>query len=466
MKTDVLIVGGGPAGSAAAMFLLREGIQPLIVEAETFPRYHVGESLTGGAGELLRGLNLEARMNRRDYPVKYGVKVYGQSENGSWFVPVRGRDANWQCFDASTWQVRRSDFDDMMLNAAAERGARLERGKALRPIVDKGVVKGAEVAMSGGGVQTIESEMLLDCSGQATWLANLGGVTGPKYVGAYDKQIAIFSQVRGAIRDDGGSAHKAPNNTLILFKSKYHWAWFIPIDREVVSVGVVIPSAYFIDKRESKEAFLARELKELHPELDRRIPDVRFVEDVHVIPNYSFQVKNFCGEGFMCLGDAHRFVDPIFSFGVFVALREAQFAAPLIREYLNGERRDGNNPFADHQLRCEKGIDVLEDILDGFWEHPMAFSIAVHHRYRDLLTDVFAGRVYDHEHQPSAAVSDFRDLLGRKEERERSYVSDDLYSIPIGSRYHPERAPIWHADSSLESTERWMEPEFADAVAR
>src|ERR1700736_5700011 len=118
MKTDVLIVGGGPAGSAAAMFLLREGIQPVIVEAENFPRYHIGESLTGGAADILRELDLEADMDRHGYLVKFGVKVYGQSLNGSWFVPVRGRDANWVAFDNTTWQVRRSRFDQMMLNIA------------------------------------------------------------------------------------------------------------------------------------------------------------------------------------------------------------------------------------------------------------------------------------------------------------------------------------------------------------
>ena len=92
MKTDLVIIGGGPAGATVAMFLLREGIKPVLVEAETFPRYHIGESMTGAAGQALRELGLEAEMRRRQYPVKCGVKVYGKSATGSWFVPVRGRD--------------------------------------------------------------------------------------------------------------------------------------------------------------------------------------------------------------------------------------------------------------------------------------------------------------------------------------------------------------------------------------
>ena len=121
MKTDVVIVGGGPAGSASAMFLAREGIKPLIIEQERFPRYHIGESLTGGGGQVLRQLGLEAEMYKRKYPCKQGVKVYGQSKAGSWFVPVTGRDADWKLFPWDTWQVRRSDFDKMMLEEAVSR---------------------------------------------------------------------------------------------------------------------------------------------------------------------------------------------------------------------------------------------------------------------------------------------------------------------------------------------------------
>ena len=465
MKTEVLIIGGGPAGATAAMFLLREGIKPVIVEAETFPRYHIGESMTGAGGKVLRDLGLTEAMYQRQYPTKQGVKVYGQSAQGSWFVPVTGRDENWQLFAWDTWQVRRSDFDKMLLDEAVARGATLLKGKALKPLLCEGPggdveVCGAEVRMADGGVQRIESEVLLDCSGQATWLANLGGVTGPKYLGAYDKQIAIFSQVDGALRDSGTAKdtqreqHK--DNTLIFYQQKFHWSWFIPIDAEVVSVGVVIPSAYFLAKKESKRDFYLRELHELHPELKRRTPKPTLVEDVHVIPNYSYQVKNFCGKGFICIGDAHRFIDPIFSFGVTVAMREAQFAAPLIRAYLAGAHRDQANPFAAHQLFCEQGTDVLEDTLDCFWEHPLAFGFSVHQRYTEYMTDMFAGRIYGQERQPSVAINDFRKLLGRTGERERSYLSDNLYSIPIGSRYHPERAPIWEAESPVETTEKWM----------
>jgi 1H-pyrrole-2-carbonyl-[peptidyl-carrier protein] brominase len=461
MKRDVIIVGGGPGGAATAMFLVREGIKPLIVEAETFPRYHIGESLTGAGGRILRELGLDGEMYKRKHPIKQGVNVYGQSRQGSWWVPVTGRDDDWKLFPWDTWQVRRSDFDTMLLEEARARGAEFMSGKATRPLMNgDGAVKGVEVRTPDGKTLHIDSEVLIDCSGQATWLANLGGVTGPKYLGAYDKQIAIFSQVTGAIRNEGGSREKSQDNAIIFYQKKYHWAWFIPIDENVVSVGVVIPSAYFLDKKESRRDFLVRELHELHPELARRIPEINLTEDVHVIPNYSYQVKKFTGKGYICIGDAHRFIDPIFSFGVTVAMREAQFAAPAIRAYLEGKDRDKRNPFADYQLWCEKGIDVLEDVLDCFWEHPLAFGMFVHVRYTEYMTDMFAGRIYGHERQPSPALDAFRKMLGRAGEREKSYenMDDDIYSMPIGSRYHPERAPIWDANSPVETTEAWLGP--------
>jgi flavin-dependent dehydrogenase len=383
--------------------------------------------------------------------------VYGRGGKNDWFVPVMMRDQDWNLCENFTWQVRRSDFDQMMLAEAVKRGATLLRGQALRPITkDDGTVCGVKVRMPDGKVHDILCEVLLDCSGQATWLANLRGYTGPKYLGAYDKQIAIFSQVPNFIRDPGGSKELFPDNTLIFYTRKFYWAWAIPLDSEVVSVGVVMPAQYFLDKKESRREFLLREYRELNPELARRMPDViKLVEDAHVIPNYSYQVKRFTGKGFICVGDAHRFIDPIFSFGMMTSMKEASFAAKAVRAYLEGKNRDSERPFAEHEVFCEKGTDVLEDMIDTFWEYPLAFATFVHARHFPLMIDILAGRVF--ERQPSLAAQEFRSLLKRREDRERSYEHEDLYSVPIGSRFHSERAPIWET-KGLESTEQWLGP--------
>ena len=112
---------------------------------------------------------------------------------------------------------------------------------------------------------------------------------------------------------------------------------------------------------------------------------------------------------------------------------------------------DKENPFEEHQMTCEKGIDNLEDMIDLFWEQPFAFATFVHSRYVEQMTDAFAGRIYEFEHQPSTSIMSFRKLL----KRTREYDADD-YSIPIGSRYHPERAPLWAPDSPVPGTEEWI----------
>jgi len=446
MKTDVLIIGGGPGGAATAMFLVREGIKPVILEQEEFPRYHIGESLTGEGGQSLRRLGLEDEMVKREHPVKHGVKVFGTSGVNSWYVPVSARDKEWNLSFSTTWQVRRSDFDTMMLKEAETRGATVMRGTATKPLLaDDGAVRGVTVRWPDGKSEEIETQIVLDCSGQATFLANQR-VTGPKYVGSYDKQVAFFSQVTGAVRGPGISGEDAKDNTLIFYAKKFHWAWFIPIDGDVVSVGMVTPRADFLAKKQTPEEFFRNELYDINPEVRKRIPEM-----MHVIPNYSYQVRGFCGKGFICIGDAHRFIDPIFSFGLTVTMREAEFAAPLVREYLEGKRRNGENPFAEHQVFCEKGIDNLEDMIDLFWEQPFAFATFVYHRYPDQLTDAFAGRIYPTEHQPSPAVVAFRKMLKRTREYDQ-----DVYSVPIGSRFHPERAALWEPNSPVATTEQWM----------
>ena len=436
-RVDAVIVGAGPAGSACAMHLARRGIRPLIVEKEEHPRFHIGESLTGEAGKLLRELGLADQLAAAPHPVKHGVNVYGPAGQESWHVPVMGRDDAGELFEQTTWQVRRSRFDAGLLNAARELGADTLVGEAVEPLrTDDGAVGGVVVRRPDGGEVRVEAEVTLDCSGSGTFLAH-AGVTGPKYMGNYDNQIAIFTHVTGARLWDDPDQFVRTGNTLIFYQKKFHWAWVIPIEPDVVSVGVVIPADYFRARGETREVFLARELRELNPGLAERMEEATMIEPVRAIVNYSFQVQGFCGPGFICIGDAHRFVDPIFSFGVNVALKEAEMAAAAVERYLAGEGRDQANPFRDHLLAAEHAIDILEDTIDLFWEQPLGFAYYVHRKFRDQLIDTFAGRIY--YGKTNLALEKFRTALGR----ERRYDDDTLISMPIGSRFQPERAAIW-----------------------
>ena len=459
LKTDVLIIGGGPAGATAALRLLQRGVTPLIVEREQFPRYHIGEAMTGEGGAIVRELGFGDQMVADGHVIKHGVRVFGSRGNGDWWVPVMQRTEDKELHEVVTYQVRRSTFDKMMLDEAVRRGAGMLVGRATGPLMsdDGSTLVGIQVETDDGKTVDVSAQITLDCSGQATFLANRK-VTGPKYLGAYDKQIAIFSQVADYIRDDGSSRELMPGNTHIFYKKKYHWAWAIGLDAEITSIGIVVPAQYFRETGESKHDFICREIRELNGGLAARIPNPQLVDEPHVIPNYSFQVGKYAGPGYICIGDAHRFVDPIFSFGIYVAMKEAGLAADEVLGWLDGKGRDSDNPFESYMLHTERAIDMLEDMIDTFWENPLAFSVFAHDRYRDQVLDMFAGRIYDGMPvvDRDRALTAFRKLL----KRERVYDGDGTYSVPIGSRYHAERAPLWNSQlDSVETTERWLREE-------
>lgn len=457
MRTDVAIVGAGPSGACAALYLRRRGIDVTIIEKKPFPRYHVGESMTGEAAAIIRDLGLEDRMNAAGHQIKHATAVLGGATR--WWIPVQQRTATGELADQLAWQVRRSEFDAMLLEEACRAGAEFVLGRATSPLrSEDGTVRGVCVQPADGSAFELEAEMVLDCSGQATFLA-AQGVTGKKYLGAYDKQVAIFSQIAGYQRDDGSSGRQSePGNTLIFYKEKYHWAWAIPIDDEAVSVGVVIPSRYFTAQHESKEQFLRRELNELHPDLARRVTEIEFVEEMHAVPNYSFQVRGFAGPGYICVGDSHRFVDPIFSLGLFFALNEGVQAADTTARWLAGEGRNGDDLFHEHMVRSERAIDGAEDLIDCFWHNPFAFAVFAGRRYRGAITDALAGRFEAETAQPVLEAS--RKVL----DRSRTYDREGMFSVPFGSRFHGDDAPSWEdRDTDLDTTEAWINEELAGA---
>jgi ABC-type nitrate/sulfonate/bicarbonate transport system ATPase subunit/flavin-dependent dehydrogenase len=413
-KTDVAIIGGGPAGAATALFLLKAGLKPAIIEKETFPRYHIGESLTGECGECLRNLGLEERMNAEGNPIKHGVKVWGPGGKNSFWVEVKERMADRTLRPSTTWQVRRSRFDQILLETAIARGADYFPGEAIAPLLDGDRVTGLRFRNAQGVTRDLNSDVLVDASGLATFLANKG-LTTSKQRGEFDKQVAIFSQLSALVRDAGDDAEQKPGNTLVFHGDKYHWAWFIPLDKDTTSVGVVTPSDYFSQHKLSKADFLRQELKNLNPELARRVTNFNFVEDTRAASSHSYWCRHFTGKGFLCVGDSHRFMDPIFSFGLSFAVKEAQFASEAIIRYINGETRDLPNPFAEYESLVDNGQDVIQDLVDCFWEYPLAFQMLVHHSHQEDMIDLFAGRVYRDDVKDNGGLASMRQLLSTRE---------------------------------------------------
>ena len=409
MQTQVVIVGGGPAGTGLAISLKKLGIKSIIVEKAGFPRLHVGESMTGECGASVRALGLELDMAKNRYPIKWGTMVYGADGRNSFYIPVMGRDKENKLFKQYTWQVRRSHFDKMLLDACTDQDITSVKGMVTDVLCnDKGVPCGIKYKNDAGEETEIHADLVADASGQHTFLRSKG-LTSERLMGKYDKQLAIFSHFKRAERKVVEGHPLQPDDTIIFYQKRNHWAWFIPIDDELVSIGVVTPSEYYRSKHENTKDFLLREMKSLNPELLKRLDDAEMVEDVHSCANYSYQIKEFGGPGFLCIGDAHRFIDPIFSLGLHFTLVECRKAADAIADYLSGKTAHLANPFEEHMKFCEVGMDNIQVLLDVFWDYPFAFSLYIKNaKYRDGFIDLFAGRCYVTD--PPACIKALRKL--------------------------------------------------------
>jgi FADH2-dependent halogenase len=411
-KREVIIIGGGPGGSGTALHLIQAGIKPLIIERQSFPRYHIGESLSGECGNAVRRLNLEEELAAQSYPTKYGVNVYNPHGTAFW-VEVKARCPETNALvPNSTWSVTRSSFDKILLDAARHRGAEYMECDAVTPLQENGRVIGVQIRTPGGALENLYCDVLADCSGQATFLANRG-ITGPKVKGSYSNQIAVFSQIEDMIVDSGDHPSKQPGNTLIFYKQRDHWAWTIPIAPNVISIGVVAPSSYFKQQGLDKTDYLRKEMMSLNPELSRRITNTSFAEEVRTITSYSYSTTDYAGDGFICVGDSHVFTDPIFSFGVFLAMKEAEFAAEAITQHLSRHEKD-NDPFKRYIEVTTEGQDAIRDVIDTFWEFPLVFTRMAAGPAQDDITDLFAGRVYGDIVRQNVSRNKMRQLLAKK----------------------------------------------------
>jgi FADH2-dependent halogenase len=377
---DVVIIGCSPGGTTLAAYLARAGLSVLTLEKEPFPRYHVGESLTGMAATVLQDFALEAEMERYQFPLKGGVKVIGRDAKNEFFVPVL----------VPTWQVRRNEFDQLLLDNALQHGVTHRYGTVHDLLWDGDRVAGVRYLCHDTATTTMRQvtcRIVADASGRAAVLSRLG-VAGPLVYGdEFRRQTAIFTQLRQARRDPGAMG----NNTFLFYAAVHHWAWFIPLSSDVTSVGIVLPG-HKVRECGGAAAALQWGLTQLNPDLSWRVQGCEHVEQIRAIANYSYTVEPFVGNGWLCVGDAHRFTDPIFSFGVSFAMLEARAASQAILQALeNGECR---TPFAAYAAHCNRGQNAAADVIRYFWQFPVFFGYQSRGELRKDLIQLLAGDLY------------------------------------------------------------------------
>src|SRR6266446_4862958 len=320
-ENDVLIIGGGPAGTTAAALLAEKGRRVLVLEREQFPRYHVGESLLPFAFYPLQRLGLIEKMRASAFIKKYSVQFVSASGKASqpfYFFNRYGPDV------AQTWQVLRSEFDQMLMHHARERGAIVQEEVTVTDLLQTGGrAVGVRARHKDGGVVEYFAPITLDCSGKESFAAvrNHWRVRDPKL-----NKVAVWTYYRGAKRDPGLDE----GATTVAYVPEKGWFWYIPQHNDMVSVGVVAEGKYLTRGGvKAPEAIFKREIDQ-NLWIKDHLACGRQIGQYFLTNEYSFHARYCAREGLLLAGDAFCFLDPVFSSGLMFALKSGVLAADTI----------------------------------------------------------------------------------------------------------------------------------------
>ncbi|HEY2666437.1 MAG TPA: NAD(P)/FAD-dependent oxidoreductase [Actinomycetota bacterium] len=320
---DVIVVGGGPAGSCTAGLLAAEGRHVLLLEREKFPRYHIGESLITGVWPTLDRLGVRERLEGLGFVRKYGASVlWGRDEE---FWGFKFRQAGPYEY---VHQVPRAEFDAVLLSRARELGVRvIEDATAQAPLLEGDRVAGVRYRVRGADDEVeARATVTVDASGQQRWLGRqLQLVQWHEDL----RNIAVWGYYQGCRRYEG----ERSGDTLIE-RLPGGWLWFIPLGHDTTSVGYVTPVALMTASGRSPQDLLAEAIAD-SAEVATMMHGATMVSSHRTIRDWSYACTRFHGPGWALVGDAAAFVDPLLSTGVALAVRGARFAALAIGRLLD-----------------------------------------------------------------------------------------------------------------------------------
>jgi len=384
---DCVTIGGGPGGSTAAAIVAEAGYSTLLLERERFPRFHVGESLMPETYWTLQRLGVLDEMRKRSFPPKVGVQFVSSSSKESLPFYFEDHDAR-EC--SQTWHVERADFDNMLFKNAAAKGADCRDGSRVLDVDLKGQ-DGATVAYqsSDGNQHTVQTRVVIDATGQQAMLANRLGLVE---VNEKLKKAAIWTYFMGAERSEDPNR----NTTIILHtEDKSCWFWYIPLSNDTVSVGLVGDHKNLLKGRGTPEEVFAQELARC-PGVQRRIANAKRVGDFNVAKEFSYTTKQHAGDGWVLVGDAFGFIDPVYSSGVYLALKSGEMAADAVVEGLK------TNNLSAEQLgswtpEFKSGMVWMRKLVHAFYTNEFSFGqfMKMHPEYAGNLTNLLIGRVFE-----------------------------------------------------------------------
>ena len=400
---DAIVVGAGPAGSTTGALLAEKGHDVLIVEKEKFPRYHVGESLMPFCYFPLERLGLIDTLMDSANPRKYCVQFVRQ--DGFLSQPFYF----FQHFDhpsSTTWQVWRSEFDKMILDKARSNGATvMEETKAKNLIKSGDRVEGITVESEEFGSLELRAPIVVDASGRDCFAAHKQKwkIRDPEL-----KKIALWTYYKGAKRDPGLDE----GATTVAYLPNKGWFWYIPLSGDMVSVGIVAERDYlFNGSTKDHEEIFQREV--LNNEwIKEHLAEAEQTGEYRITGEYSYRNRYCASEGLVLAGDALGFLDPVFSSGVFLALKSGVMLADEIDLALDAGDLSAKS-FDRYGKRMQSSIETMRKIVYAFYDQDFSFGDLAKRgdHLRAALTDCLIGNVDDNEFRELFdAMSDLADL--------------------------------------------------------